>query len=143
MDLMLVVAQSGGGNAGAAGMVAMLFSCFTFLISIVLGVIGIIGMWKVFAKADRPGWAALVPIYNCIVLLEIIGRPVWWLALLFIPLVNIVAGAIMMIDLAKSFGRSPLFGIGLLLAGVIFFPILGFGASQYQGPAAPPPASPG
>jgi hypothetical protein len=42
-------------------------------------------MWKVFTKADKPGWAAIVPIYNVIVMLKIAGRPMWWLLLMFIP----------------------------------------------------------
>ena len=33
--------------------------------------------WKIFTKAGKPGWACLVPIYNLIVILEIIRRPVW------------------------------------------------------------------
>ena len=72
-----------------------------------------VGAWKVFGKAGRPGWAVIVPIYNAIVLLKICGRPVWWLLLLMIPCVNIVFTLIVMIDLAKSFGKDALFGIGL------------------------------
>jgi hypothetical protein len=54
-------------------------------------VIVIAAMWKVFIKAGRPGWAAIVPIYNLIVLLQVAGKPVWWVLLLLIPLVNIVS----------------------------------------------------
>jgi hypothetical protein len=38
--------------------------------------------------------------------------------------------------LAKSFGKGVGFGLGLAFLGIIFFPILGFGSAQYQGPAA-------
>ena len=96
----------------------------------------IVSLWKVFVKAGKPGWAAIIPIYNVIVLLEICGRPIWWVILLLIPCVNIVVAVFVMIDLAKSFGKDALFGIGLWLLGFIFFPILGFGSSQYRGPAA-------
>ncbi|MGB0152905.1 MAG: DUF5684 domain-containing protein [Verrucomicrobiales bacterium] len=106
------------------------------LISLVVGVIVIIAMWKVFSKAGKPGWAAIVPIYNVIVLLEVIGRPVWWVVLFFIPFVNIVIAFITSIDLAKSFGKGAGFGIGLIFLSVIFYPILGFGSAQYKGPAA-------
>ena len=71
-----------------------------------------------------------------IVLLEIVGRPIWWIILFFIPCVNIIIPAIISIDLAKSFGKDALFGIGLWLLGFIFYPILGFGKAQYIGPAA-------
>jgi len=45
-------------------------------------------MWKIFAKAGEPGWACLVPIYNTCVWLKIAGKPMWWILLLFIPLVS-------------------------------------------------------
>jgi hypothetical protein len=92
--------------------------------------------WRIFEKADQPGWAAIVPIYNLVVLLRIVGRPMWWIILLLIPIVNFIAAAIIYIDLSKSFGKGTGFGIGLLLLGVIFGPILAFGDATYQGPAA-------
>jgi len=92
--------------------------------------------WKIFTKAGQPGWAAIIPIYNWYILCKIVGRPGWWVILLLIPFVNFIIGIILCIDLAKSFGKGVGFGIGLILLGVIFFPILGFGSAQYQGPAA-------
>lgn len=93
----------------------------------------IAGVWKVFAKAGKPGWAAIIPIYNLIVLLEIAGKPLWWFILFLIPVVNLVAAVLVGIAVAKNFGKSDAFGIGLGLLGFIFFPILGFGGAQYQG----------
>ena len=55
---------------------------------------------------------------------------------MLIPFVNFIILIILVIDLAKSFGKGVGFGIGLLLLPIIFFPILGFGSAQYQGPAA-------
>ena len=101
-------------------------------IAIIVAIIA--GIWKVFVKAGKPGWAAIIPIYNIIVLLEIAGKPLWWIVLLIIPLVNIVAGILVSIAVAKSFGKSDAFGVGLALLGFIFYPILGFGDAQYQGP---------
>lgn len=108
------------------------------LIVVYLVVIAIIvaGMWKTFTKAGQPGWAAIVPIYNIVVLLEIAGRPVWWIVLFLIPCVNLIVSIIVMIDVAAKFGKSAGFGVGLALLGFIFFPILGFGDAQYQGTAA-------
>jgi hypothetical protein len=96
----------------------------------------IAGMWKVFAKAGKPGWAAIVPIYNTIVMLEIVGRPIWWIVLLFIPFVNFVVWIIIALDLAKSYARSTGFGLGLIFLPFIFYLILGFGPATYVGPAA-------
>jgi hypothetical protein len=92
--------------------------------------------WKIYTKAGHPGWAAIIPIYNLYIWCKIVGRPGWWIILMFIPFVNFIIGIILCIDLAKSFGKGVGFGIGLLLLGIIFFPILGFGSAQYQGPAA-------
>ncbi|MFW5713464.1 MAG: DUF5684 domain-containing protein [Brevefilum sp.] len=106
------------------------------LAGFVVGIIMIIAMWKLFSKAGKPGWASLIPIYNIWVLLEIVGRPGWWIILMLIPGVNFIIGIIVMIDLAKSFGKETGFAIGLILLPFIFMLILAFGKAQYQGPAA-------
>ena len=94
------------------------------------------GLWKVFVKAGKPGWAAIVPVYNVIVLLEIGGKPVWWVVLFFIPLVNLVVLIIVWIEVVHRFGRSTAFGVGAALLAFIFVPILGFGDAKYRsGPA--------
>jgi uncharacterized membrane protein YoaK (UPF0700 family) len=84
-------------------------------------------------KAGKPGWAAIIPIYNVIVLLQIAGKPLWWIILLFIPIVNLIMAILIGIAVAKKFGKSGGFGVGLALLGFIFYPILGFGDAQYQG----------
>ncbi|AFD05810.1 DUF5684 domain-containing protein [Solitalea canadensis] len=114
----------------AVGAAVGLFS----LVYLAIVILVIASMWKVFSKAGKPGWASIIPIYNIIVLLEITGRPLWWIVLMLIPFVNIIVAIIVMIDLAKSFGKGTGFGIGLILLGFIFFPILGFGDATYQGP---------
>ncbi len=102
----------------------------------VIVIVLVVANWKLFAKAGQPGWASIIPIYNLVVLLQIVGRPTWWIAaILFCPPVGLVFSVIMMVDLAKSFGKGGGFAAGLILLGFIFFPILAFGSSQYQGPA--------
>ena len=103
------------------------------LIYIAILVIFIIGTWKAFTKAGRPGWAILIPIYNKIVMLQIARRPIWWIILFFIPIVNLVASIIVAIDIAKAFGKGTGFGIGIAFLPFIFFPILGYGDSKYTG----------
>jgi len=90
----------------------------------------IIGLWKVFTKAGKPGWAAIVPIYNMIVLLEIAGKPLWWFILLIIPGVNFIALLFVSLAIAARFGKGTGFGLGLWLLPFIFYPILGFGDSR-------------
>jgi len=99
-------------------------------------VIMVVSGWMIFAKANRPGWACLIPVYNMLVALEIVNRPWWWLLLLFIPVVNIVFAVILCIDLAKAFGQPTAFGFGLLLVGFVFYPILAFGDARYLGAPA-------
>ena len=106
------------------------------LIGLAFGIFMIIAMWKIFTKAGKPGWASIIPFYNIWVMLEVVGRPGWWLLLMLIPGVNFVIGIILIVDLAKSFGKGGGFAVGLLLLPYVFFPILGFGKAQYQGPSA-------
>lgn len=100
-------------------------------------VIMIIAMWKIFTKAGKPGWAVLIPIYNIIVMLEIVGKPTWWIIIiLLVPIVNIIFLIWMVNLLSLSFGKDVGFTIGILLLSFIFIPILGFGKAEYKGPAA-------
>ena len=82
----------------------------------VILIVLIVANWKLFAKAGQPGWASIIPIYNLVVLLQIVGRPTWWIAaILFCPPVGLVFSVIMMVDLAKSFGKGGGFAAGLIL----------------------------
>lgn len=105
--------------------------------SLIFAILIIAGFWKVYVKAGQPGWAAIIPIYNIWVLLEIIGRPSWWLILYFIPGVGFIVYLINAIDLAKSFGKDALYGLVLLgfFSGLGHL-ILGFGDAEYVGPSA-------
>ncbi len=109
-------------------------------IVIALCLLVIVAEWRIYEKAGKPGWACIIPIYNILVLLEIVGKPWWWLFLLMIPFLNIIIGIWMVNLLSKSFGKDVGFTVGLILLSVVFYPILGFGASKYIGPAGAPPA---
>ena len=111
-------------------------------VELALLVLFLAGLWRVFQKAGKPGWAAILPIYNLIVLLEITGKPIWWFVLYFIPVVNLVPLFLVSIELARRFGKGTGFGIGLAVLGFIFYPLLGFGDDRYQGGAPPATAVP-
>ena len=115
-------------NTGGGILVPLIFFAFTIMV--------IAAVWRVFTKAGKPGWAALIPIYNMVVLLEIAGRPIWWLLLMFVPFVNVVIAVVLGIDIARSFGKGVGFGLGLSFFGFIFYPILGFGEAEYLGASA-------
>ena len=106
------------------------------LLELFLAVFILAGMWKVFVKAGQPGWAAIIPIYNVVVLLQIAKKPIWWIILLFVPCVSIIFMIIVMIAIAEQFGKGAGFGLGLALLGFIFWPILGFGDARYIGDEA-------
>ncbi len=132
--------NSGATAAAAGGMGFMTLVYWAWLIAI------LVGMWKLFVKAGKPGWASLIPIYNTIVMLQIVGKPIWWIILLFIPFVNLVVAIILVIELGKAFGKGAGWSIVfLLLLGAVGVLILGFGSSTYQlgtGKPATTPATP-
>ncbi|HVB65364.1 MAG TPA: DUF5684 domain-containing protein [Nitrolancea sp.] len=103
------------------------------LVYIAVIVVEIAAVWRVFTKAGQPGWAAIIPIYNTVIFMRIVGRPGWWTILTFIPGVNIIVGIVVALDLAKVFGKSGAFAVGLIFLSAIFLPILGFGSARYQG----------
>jgi len=117
--------QGVGPTAGASLTVLLLVLGITLLV--------IVSLWMLFAKAGEAGWKSLIPIYNMYVLLLISGKPGWWLLLLFIPLVGSIFHLLAMLALAERFGRGALYGVGLFLLPMIFFPLLAFGGSQYEG----------
>lgn len=129
-----------GTTAAAAGVGIALILIWMLVTFAVLAVM-VVSMWKLFKKAGKQGWEAIIPIYNTIVLLQIVGRPVWWIVLMLIPFVNIVVGIIVALDLAKSFGKDAGLGIVIALFPIIGYPILAFGDAKYKGPAGPEPAA--
>jgi hypothetical protein len=114
-------------------MEALIALCPLVIMFAVVGVM-LAGMWKVFTKAGQPGWACIVPFYNNYVLTcEIAKKEILWFILMFIPIVGIVAMVMVCMEVAKKFGKSEAYGIGLALLGPIFFPMLGFSDARYQG----------
>jgi hypothetical protein len=128
--LTAMLQQDEAVSGAAAG-----FGIVGTLVFLAFFVVMIASVWKVFAKAGQPGWAAIVPIYNFIVMLKVAGKPLWWILLFLIPFVNIIALILVTVALAKKFGKGTGFAIGLIVLGFIFFPILGFGDAKYIGQA--------
>jgi len=112
-----------------------------WIIYLAFVVLSIAGLWCVFVKAGQEGWKAIIPIWNLLIVLKIVGREPWWIILLLIPIVDVIFGIVVCIDLAKSFARGTGFAIGLIFFPFIFLVILGFGSDTYRGPAAAPAAT--
>ena len=102
---------------------------YVFLFSVIV----LVSMWRIYEKTGQPGWAAIIPVYNIIILLKIISKPLWWVILLFIPFINIIFGVWMINLLAKKFERNTGFTLGLIFLGVIFYPLLAFKDYKYTG----------
>ena len=102
------------------------------ILPLLLSVFYLACIWIIFAKAGKPGWACIVPIYNIIVFIQIVKKPVWWILLFLIPIVNIVIGIILTHRLSRSFGHDVGFTLGLLFLSFIFLPILAFSGNTYK-----------
>lgn len=104
----------------------------TYVISLAISILAIVAMWKIFTKADKPGWASIVPVYNIIVLFQICGMNPLLILLLFIPIANVVVYIMALIKLAGKFGKGGGFAAGLIFFNFIFMLILAFGDAEYQ-----------
>jgi len=109
------------------------------VIVIPIVLIAIVAVWRVFTKAGQPGWAVLIPFYNLYVYSQVVKRPGWWMLLYFASIIPVVGSLavlfVSIIDnlrLAKLFGKSSGFGVGIILLGVVFLPILAFGDADYD-----------
>ncbi len=93
----------------------------------------LLGWLRVFPKAGQPWWAALVPLYNIYVLVVGVARlSTLWFVLVLIPVVQIIAAILVNLEVARRFGKSEAFGLGLALLGFVFYPLLGFSSDHYQ-----------
>jgi uncharacterized membrane protein YhaH (DUF805 family) len=127
MSLSLLAQATSNGDSGGMMM-------FLGLLWVVVFVFVIAGLWKTFIKAGKPGWGAIVPVYNVYLTLKVAGRPGWWLLLYLIPVVDIVVHVLVSLDIAKAFGKTPAFGVvAVWLFAPIGFLILGFGDAKYSG----------
>ena len=94
LNMLMILAQTDAGNG----------STDDAIVGVLVAILVIAGMWRVFTKAGKPGWAALIPIYNLIVLLQIVGKPAWWLLLFLIPGVNVIMLILILIGALRQDG---------------------------------------
>lgn len=128
-------------TSNATSNVALIVIGLVLVIAILYLVIG--GLYKIFVKSGKPGWAAIVPIYNSWVIAEIVGKPGWWGLYPLLGLIPFVGGLISLVIsvvfavwLAKVFGKGALFAVfGLVLFPFVGIPMLGFGSAKYDASA--------
>ncbi len=119
-----LIGQTSAAEAAGGGLIVIIYLAFL--------AITFAGMWVTFEKANQPGWGSIIPIYNIILLLKVAGKPLWWLILMFIPLVSLIPAIIVPFAIARNFRKGSGFGAGLLFLPFIFYPILGFGSAEYD-----------
>lgn len=76
------------------------------LFTLAIQVIHFLGTWKLYKVAGYKSWQAAVPIYNAIILMKIIKRPLWWVILLFIPTINLILFGVIWVETLRSFGKN-------------------------------------
>ncbi len=132
------------------------------VVMVALIVFEFVCMWKIFEKAGEPGWKCLIPIYGAYVYFKIAweGKYFWLMILApvlasilmslgiatnssalmgigsFLTIIMYVAiiviAIIAMLKLAKRFGKSAGFAVGLILLSIVFTAILAFDSSDYD-----------
>lgn len=120
-----------GGSSGGllAGM-----SAGTWVFTLIICILFIVAWWKIFEKAGEAGWKSIIPFYNSYILFKIAWGNGLLFLLMFIPFVNFIIAIILEVKLAKAYGQSGGFAVGLIFLPNIFTLILGFGSAQYVGP---------
>lgn len=111
------------GLTGALAAMGLFFG----ILSMTLSILMIISLWKIFKKAGKPGWASIVPIYNIYIMCEIAEKEWWYILLLCVPFGYIYVMIVLCNGMAKKFGKSGGFVVGMILLPVVFFPMLAFG----------------
>jgi len=132
-------ANAGDVGAVFAGMMASFG--IMIVIAIALAVVALVAKYKVFKKMGIDGWKSLIPMVSDYCQMEATGVNQKWLLvatfgslICVIPILGYLAflaamiymAILMNVSLAKAFGKSTGFAVGLILLGPIFLCILGF-----------------
>ena len=135
---------SSSSSAADTGLVAAVagLGIVTWIAALVVCVLVIVAMWKIFTKAGEAGWKSIIPIYNYIVLLQIVGLHPALVLLCLVPFGAFVLSILIAVKLAKAFGKGTGFIIGLILVAPIFYLMLGFGNAQYDPSVRQTPSQP-
>ncbi len=140
---------SAGASLGALAGLSIGLIIFFSIIAIAVAVLELIGLWKMFKKAGKKGWEALIPGHDSFVLFEMAGiNPIWILGLIFggivciIPILGMIAyyafiifvAVWLNVRLAKAFGKETGFGVLMFFFPYVMYPILGIGSAKYTAP---------
>lgn len=106
------------------------------ILAALLLLIGAVAKWRMYIKAKQPGLAAIVPIWDIIVVLRIVGRPAWHIVFFLIPIFNLYFGVRLLIEIAQSFGKRSIVDYVLVVVFNLFY-VLNLALAyneMYEGP---------
>lgn len=110
-----------------------------FVILSLLIFISIVAQWRLFEKCGIPGYISLIPGWNVVAFLQIVGRPPKHALLFLIPGYNIYFLIKVYIELCRSFGRTSTWDyIFVILFNGLYVLNLGLSyEAHYKGPVFP------
>ena len=110
----------------------LVFLSTWFLLIAIISLVVLIAKWKIYEKAGRSGWEAIIPIYSTVVALQFLELPVWLVFLMFIPGAAFALPIVIAVKMTERFGKDTAFAIGLIFLPFIFYPILAFGDATFK-----------
>lgn len=118
----------------------MWVSCLPLVVGLVAFVYFAFCVYKIAQKAgvENP-WMAWIPILNLVPLLEVAGKPTWWIILFFIPIANIVVAILVWMAVAEAMRKPSWVGVLIIVPCIgLFVPAyLAFSDSGPGAKAAP------
>jgi len=110
----LSFAQEEGRTAGLAALGAFMFVFFLF--GVAMYVYTSLALQTIAKKTNTENpWMAWIPIINIILMLNIAKKPIWWIILCLIPLVNLVILIIVWMAIAEARNKPSWWGILLIV----------------------------
>ncbi len=103
-------------DESAARGTAMMAGCFAWIIGLLVYAYFAYALMVIAQKTNTENaWLAWIPIANIYLMCQIAGKPVWWIILAFIPLVNIVITVLLWMGIAEARGKPSWWGILILV----------------------------
>ena len=118
--------KSKSNNGEKLGLVPIILLSFLVLTILLVRV----SRFIIFGKAGQAGWKALIPFFNLFVFTKIVNKPVWWTIIYLLFPIGFILSSL---QISKLFDKKIIYSIGLILLPIVFYPLLAFGKSSYNG----------
>ncbi len=92
------------------------FTLPVLLIAIVFYVYLALALQAIAQKTNTENaWLAWIPIANVILMLNVAQKPLWWIILYLIPIVNIIIGILVWMAIAERRGKPSWWGVMVIV----------------------------